>query len=395
MKYLKSNNVKEKKIILRVDLNVPLVNGIITEKSRIDAIQLTVKKLQEQQNKIFLISHFGRPNGEVNKKYSLEFICPILKNELELDKIFFLDNLENESIQNTINKMSQGDVCLIENIRFYSEEQKNDLNFVKKISKNFDVYINDAFSASHRNHASIVGFPQYLPSYAGYSLIEEIKNIDLFMNNSKKPNLAIIGGSKISTKIDLLYNLIEKCDVIAIGGAMANTFLYAKGIDVGISLYEKDLSKTALSILEKAKKINCKILLPLDVVCANNLHDKINIRQSDVNNVISNQMVLDIGDRTTKEISSYILKSKAVLWNGPLGAFEYTPYEKSSIEIANVIKKNTKFGISTIAGGGDTISVIKMAKAQDGFSYISKAGGAFLEWLEGKSSPGVDALNKN
>ena len=314
---------------------------------------------------------------------------------MELDKIFFLDNLENESIQNTINKMSQGDVCLIENIRFYSEEQKNDLNFVKKISKNFDVYINDAFSVSHRNHASIVGFPQYLPSYAGYSLIEEIKNIDLFMNNSKKPNLAIIGGSKISTKIDLLYNLIEKCDVIAIGGAMANTFLYAKGIDVGISLYEKNLTKTVLSILEKAKKIDCKILLPLDVVCANNLYDKINIRQSDVNNVISNQMVLDIGDRTIKEISSYILKSKAVLWNGPLGAFEYIPYEKSSIEIANVIKKNTKFGISTIAGGGDTISVIKMAKAQDGFSYISKAGGAFLEWLEGKSSPGVDALKNN
>lgn len=395
MKYLKNHNVKEKKIILRVDLNVPLVNGIITEKSRIDAIQLTVKKLQEQQNKIFLISHFGRPNGKVNKKYSLEFICPILKKELELDKIFFLDNLENESIQNTINKMSQGDVCLIENIRFYSEEQKNDLNFVKKISKNFDVYINDAFSVSHRNHASIVGFPQYLPSYAGYSLIEEIKNIDLFMNNSKKPNLAIIGGSKISTKIDLLYNLIEKCDVIAIGGAMANTFLYAKGIDVGISLYEKNLTKTVLSILEKAKKIDCKILLPLDVVCANNLYDKINIRQSDVNNVISNQMVLDIGDRTIKEISSYILKSKAVLWNGPLGAFEYIPYEKSSIEIANVIKKNTKFGISTIAGGGDTISVIKMAKAQDGFSYISKAGGAFLEWLEGKSSPGVDALKNN
>ena len=395
MKYLKNQNIKEKKIILRVDLNVPLVNGIITEKSRIDAIQLTVKKLQEQKNKIFLISHFGRPNGKVNKKYSLEFICPILKKELELDKIFFLDNLENESIQNTINKMSQGDVCLIENIRFYSEEQKNDLNFVKKISKNFDVYINDAFSVSHRNHASIVGFPQYLPSYAGYSLIEEIKNIDLFMNNSKKPNLAIIGGSKISTKIDLLYNLIEKCDVIAIGGAMANTFLYAKGIDVGISLYEKNLTKTVLSILEKAKKIDCKILLPLDVVCANNLYDKINIRQSDVNNVISNQMVLDIGDRTIKEISSYILKSKAVLWNGPLGAFEYIPYEKSSIEIANVIKKNTKFGISTIAGGGDTISVIKMAKAQDGFSYISKAGGAFLEWLEGKSSPGVDALKNN
>jgi len=394
MKNLTNTSLKEKKILLRVDLNVPVVDGKIIDKSRIDIIRLTVKKLQEQQNKIFLISHFGRPKGKIKKEFSLKFICPTLKKALDLDKIFFLENLEEEEIRKISNKMSNSEVCLIENIRFYPEEEKNNLYFAKKISKNFDAFVNDAFSASHRIHASIVGLPKFLPSYAGYSLIEEIKNINIFMNNSKKPNLAIIGGSKISTKINLFYNLIEKCDAISIGGAMANTFLSAKGINVGLSLYEKDLKKIALSILEKAKKVDCKILLPLDLVCANNLQDKININQCNINNILSNQMALDIGCKTIKEISSYILKSKAVLWNGPLGAFEYPPFDKSSVKIAKVIKRISTSGISTIAGGGDTISVIKMAKAQDGFSYISKAGGAFLEWLEGKSSPGIDALKK-
>ena len=396
MKTLKKHNIKEKKILLRVDLNVPVLNGNISDKSRIDAIRLTIKELQKHKNKIFLISHFGRPGGKINKKYSLEFICKVLKIELGLKKIFFLNNIKNKEIKNTINKMEQGDICLLENIRFYPEEEKNDLNFAKKISKNFDIFINDAFSASHRSHASIIGLPKYLPSYAGFSLVEEINNIELFMNNTKKPNLAIIGGSKISTKIDLLYNLTETCNVIAIGGAMANTFLYAKGINVGNSICEKNLYKVALSILEKGKNLNCKILLPLDVVCANNLQDKLNIRESNINNILEDQMILDVGKKTIIKISSYIIKSKSILWNGPLGAFEYKPFDKSSVEIANVIKNNSKnLGISVIAGGGDTISAINLSKAQSGFSYISKAGGAFLEWLEGNSSPGVEALKNN
>ena len=392
MESLKNINLKEKNILLRVDLNVPVVDGKITDKSRIDTIQLTVKKLQEQKNKVFLISHYGRPKGKIKKEFSLEFICSTLKKELKVEKIFFLKNLDVEEIKMTINKMSYGEICLIENIRFYPEEEENNFDFAKKISKNFDIFINEAFSASHRNHASIVGIPKFLPSFAGYGLIEEIENINFFMNNSKKPNLAIIGGSKISTKIDLLYNLIEKCDVDSICGAMANTFLHANDIDIGISLCEKNLSSIALSIMKKAKEVNCKILLPLDVVCADNLYDKINIRQTDVNNIFSNQMVLDIGEKTIKKLSTYILNSKAILWNGPLGAFEHQPFENSSVEIANIIKKATELGALTIAGGGDTISVIKMANAQEGFSFISKAGGAFLEWLEGNGSPGVEAL---
>ena len=395
MKNVSISNFKEKNVLLRVDLNVPVTDGKITDKSRIYSISKTIKKLQENNNKIFLISHFGRPKGILKKNLSLKFLCLELKKELELKNILFLKNLDEQEIINTINSMSHKEICLFENIRFYPEEENNDINFAKKISTNFDVFVNEAFSASHRNHSSIIGIPQFLPSYVGYNFVEEIKNINLFVNNLKKPNLAIIGGSKISTKIDLLYGLIDRCDAISICGAMANTFLYSRGIDVGISLYEKELRETSLAILQKAKKVGCKILLPLDVVCADHLSDKENIRECNINDILPNQMVLDIGIKTIKELSFYILNSKAVLWNGPLGAFEYSPFDKASIEITKVINKITKLGIPTIAGGGDTIAVIKKAKAQDGFSYISNAGGAFLEWLEGKESPGVLALKKN
>ena len=296
----------------------------------------------------------------------------------------------------TINKMNLGEICLFENIRFHPGEESNDLDFIQEICRSFDVYVNDAFSASHRNHASIVGAPQYLPSLAGESLLEEIKNIDSFVNEPKKPNVAIIGGSKISTKIDLLHNLTEFFDTIVIGGAMANTFLNAQNIDIGNSLCEKDLSTTALSIMEKADNLNCKIVLPLDVVCADNINDQSSIRRCDIKNILPNQMVLDVGNKTSKIIAEIILRARMVLWNGPLGAFEYKPFEQSSVEVANVIKNNAKIlNITTLAGGGDTISAIKMAKAEEGFSYISKAGGAFLEWLEGKESPGVTALKEN
>ena len=396
MKSLDNFKLKYKNILVRVDLNVPVVNGIITDRSRIYAIKFTIKKLIEQKNKIFLISHFGRPKGKQNKKYSLRFITKILKEELNIKKIYFLKNFDNEQINKIIHIMQESEVCLFENIRFFPEEEKNDLNFAKEISKNFDAYFNDAFSASHRNHSSIVGIPNFLPSFAGINMLKEITNINSFIDNPKKPSLAIIGGSKISSKINLLYNLIEKCDVIAIGGAMANTFLYANKVDIGKSLCEQNLAEVALAIVKKAKIFNCNIITPIDVVCADNPKDKKNIRGCDVNDILPNQMILDIGSKTTKIICNYILKSNMILWNGPLGAFEYQPFEKFSIEIAGAIKNKTKLSkISSIAGGGDTISVIKMANAENGFTYISSAGGAFLEWLEGNESPGVLALKKN
>jgi len=396
MKTINNYSIKKKNVLFRADLNVPVVNGIITEKSRIISIKSSIKKLIEKKNKIFLLSHFGRPKGIYNKKFSLEFLCSVLVKEFEIEKIYFIKGFDNQDIKGIINKMNFGDVCLFENIRFCEGEEKNDTNFAKELSKNFDVYVNDAFSVSHKQHASIVGITYYLPSLAGDSLLDEMKNLEIFFNNPKKPNTAILGGSKISTKIELIHSLIKYFDNIVIGGAMANTFLLAQGYNIGKSLVEKKLIKTAEEILKKAKNYNCNIIFPTDVVCSNNLNDSINIRRSNINNILPNQMILDIGNRTIEIIIKTLLKSNMILWNGPLGAFEYKPFNYATIKIANIIKKNAKLlNIIVLAGGGDTISAIKMAKAEEGFSYISKGGGAFLEWLKGNESPGVKALKEN
>lgn len=397
MKTIHHSNLEQKKILVRVDLNVPVSSGIITEKSRIKSIGSTIKKLIKGKNKIFLISHFGRPKGIYNKKYSLEFICSHLVEELKINKIHFIKNFKNNIIKKKIQQIEFGDVCLFENIRFEPREEINDLNFAKELSMHFDFFINDAFSASHRLHASIVGIPQFLPSLAGYAFLNEIQNIEKFIKKPKKPNVAIIGGSKISTKIDVLYNLSNFFDTIIIGGAMANTFLHAKKINIGRSLYEKNLTIVVHKILNKAKKFNCKIILPVDVVCADSLTDKLNIRQCNIKNIHSHQMVFDVGEKTIKLINKYLLDARMILWNGPLGAFENSPFNYSSFEIAKFIKdKNKKLNKVALAGGGDTISVIKNAKAEKSFSYLSKAGGAFLEWLEGEESPGFKALkNQN
>jgi len=396
MKNLNNSSINKKKVLFRADLNIPVIDGKITDNSRIEAIKPSIKKLLIKQNKIFILSHFGRPKGRINNKYSLQFILPILQKEFGVNKVYFLKNLDGESISRKIEEMSFGEICLIENIRFYPEEEKNDQDFVKKISKKFDFFVNDAFSVSHRDHASIVGFAKYLPAIAGDSLVEEIKNIDVFLNNPKKPNLAIIGGAKISTKIDLINNLIELFDTIVVGGAMANTFLYANKVNIGISFVEKDLLKNARAIQTKAINYKCKLILPIDAVCSKKLTDKINIRYCKINNVLQDHMILDVGKETTKIIKDEILKSQMIIWNGPLGAFEYRPFDQSSVQIAKTIKKySNDLKIISLAGGGDTISLIKSVRAEDGFTYISKAGGAFLEWLEGKESPGVIALKEN
>jgi len=396
MKTLENNNLDNKNILVRVDLNVPVVNEVITERSRIKSILPTLKKLKNSNNKIFLISHFGRPKGIKNNQYSLKFICSALKEEMNLEKIYFLNDFDEANIKMMINKINPGDICLFENIRFYEEEENNDLNFAKKISKNFDAFVNDAFSCSHRNHASITSLPIFLPSYMGYSFAKEIDNLNTLLSNKDKPNLAIIGGAKISTKIELLLNLSQHFDTIVIGGAMANTFLYANKINIGNSLIEKNYNEVVFSIIEQAKVNNCKIILPIDVVCANNLNEKESIRRCNVENIFDSQMILDIGPKTTQLIEEYINKSKLILWNGPLGVIEQRPFEKSSVEIANIIKLHLANNKAiSIAGGGDTNSVIKIAKAKEGFSYISNAGGAFLEWLEGNGSPGYSALKNN
>ncbi len=386
----------KKKIIFRADLNVPVVKGKITDYSRIDSIIPSIKKLIREKNKIFLISHFGRPNGITDKKLSIAFLCEELVNRLDISKIHFLKTLNNSEIKYKQSEMQYGEVCLLENIRFNKEEENNSLGFSKNLSSNFDIYINDAFSSSHRSHSSIVGLPVFLPSYAGLNFIKEIKNLNNFLNNPKKPNLAIIGGSKISTKIKVINNLINLFDTVVIGGAMANTFLRAEDIDIGKSLYEKDFVKVAKEILKKAKSTNCKIILPVDAVCAKSLENCSQVLECNINNIPEDNMVLDVGEKTISFIFNEIIKCNSIMWNGPLGAFETKPFDSSSIKIANYIKKNfQENNIDTLAGGGDTLSVINLAKSKEGFSYLSNAGGAFLEWLEGNKSPGYIALENN
>ncbi len=395
MKNLSNYNIENKNILFRADLNVPVVNGVITDTSRINAISSSIKKLISNNNKIFLMSHFGRPKGEVVDKYSLNFILPTLKEIFNLDVIYFIENFNKQSVKQKIDEMGSADLCLIENIRFLKEEEKNDLQFAEKMSDLFDVYVNDAFSASHRNHTSITGFPKFLPAVAGNHMVEEIDKINSFLENAKKPNMAIVGGSKISTKIQLLNNLIEQFSTIAIGGAMANTFLMANKYNVGNSLVEKNLIEEANKIQEKALKLNCELILPVDVLCGKNIYDTNPIYRK-IDEILSNEMILDIGKSSTNLINNKIINSKMILWNGPLGAFEFKPYDTATNVIAETIKLNAKkFNIDTIAGGGDTVSAIKNTNAYEGFNYISNAGGAFLEWLEGNQSPGFKSLKKN
>ena len=396
MKDLNTYKVFKKKVLFRADLNVPSVNGKITDYSRVNSIVPSIKQLTSNKNKVFIISHYGRPRGKVDKNYSLKFLCEDLKKILKIPKIYFLETFDDAIINDKISQMKDGEVCLFENIRFNSGEELNDLSFAKSLSSNFDIFVNDAFSASHRNHSSIVGISNFLPSIAGLSLIKEIKNLDNFLKKAEKPSLAIIGGSKISTKIKVINNLIELFDTVVIAGAMANTFLFSNNIKIGTSLVEKDHIEISKQIQKKAKLSKCKIILPIDAVCSTDLKDKDNIRTCKVENIFSEHMILDIGERTSKLISDEILNSRSVLWNGPLGAFENKPFETSSVYVANTIKKYSKnLHIKTMAGGGDTIAVINLAKAKDGFSYLSNAGGAFLEWLEGNESPGFLALEKN
>jgi len=395
MKNLENYQIQSKRILFRADLNVPLINGVITDNSRIIAIQSSIEKLTFNKNKIFLIAHFGRPNGEVISKYSLSFILPSLKEIFKVDKIYFLKNFNEDSIKRITSEMQSGDVCLVENIRFQKEEEKINLEFAKKISNLFDVYVNDAFSVSHRNHTSITGFPKFLPAVAGNHLVKEINTINSFLENLKKPNIAIVGGSKISTKIKMLHNLIEQFSTVVIGGAMANTFLLANKNEVGNSLIEKNLIEEAANIELKAKKLNCKIILPVDVVCGKNIEDSNPVYRK-IDEILSDDMILDIGEITTQLINEEIINSKMVLWNGPVGAFEFKPYDKATNAIANVIKINAKkLNIDALAGGGDTVSAIKNSNTEVGFNYISNAGGAFLEWLEGNESPGIIALKEN
>ncbi len=389
---LSSNeDIKDKIIFLRVDFNIPIKDGKVIDDTKIVKMKDIINKLLSKKTKIILCSHLGRPQKNGKEGLSLNQVKNKLENIFRKD-IVFLNNYLNNETKNNI-KQSDKDLFLLENIRFYKEEEKNDSEFAKQLANLADIYINEAFSCSHRAHASVTGITKFIKSYAGETIINELRSLDKIFNKSNKPVTCIIGGSKISTKIDLISNLIKKVDFMIIGGAMANNFIKYNNFEIGKSLFEPNKEETIKEIIAVAKKNNCKLIIPEDVIVSSN--ENIAGKNKNLSEVEANDIIFDIGNNTIKIIGEIINSSKTLLWNGPLGFFEKDFFANGSNEVAKLIKTNTqKKLLTSIAGGGDTAAAIKKANAEDGFSYISTAGGAFLEWLEGKILPGLKVLEK-
>jgi len=383
-------NLNKKKILLRLDLNVPLENGKIIDTNRIDKVIPTIQFLLKKNSKIIIVSHVGRPKGKNISYLSLKPVCEIISKKIG-QKVFFIDkNLETLSKEDMF-KNDKENIVMLENIRFYEGEEKNDKEFGKKLASFAEIYVNDAFSCSHRSHASVVQIPNLLPSFCGLQMNSEINALKKITSQIEKPITCIIGGSKISTKIDVINNLIKKFDNIVFVGGMANTILKFQGIKIGKSIHEENCDSIIRSIFSYSKEFGCKILLPKDVITSKDLDGKGSLKSLD--KIEENDMMLDIGPLTIKEINKIIDISKTVLWNGPAGYFENPNFEKGSLEIAKKISKNTKENkIYSVVGGGDTVAVINKYKMIEGFNFVSTAGGAFLEFLEGKVLPGIKAL---
>ena len=384
-------NISNKTILLRLDLNVPLVNGKITDTTRIDKIIPTLKYLIKQNSKIIILSHIGRPKGKIVKTLSLKPICKYL--EKKLNKIVDLvtkniNEISNEKLFDNFNEK----IVLLENIRFYFEEEKNDFNFAKQLSRLADIYVNDAFSCSHRPHASIDKITKFLPSYIGLQFDQEIGALKKITSEIKKPISCIIGGSKISTKIEVIKNLIGKFDNIIIVGGMANNIIKFMGHNIGKSLQENKSDTIIREIFSLAKTKGCKIIYPEDIVVAKDLNGIPHIKE--INEISQNEMILDIGPKTINIIKNLIDNSNTILWNGPAGYFENPKFANGSIQIAEKIIQNNKAKkVYAVAGGGDTVSLINSLNGINNFDFVSTAGGAFLEYLEGKELPGIKALN--
>ena len=392
MKYIKDQeNLDEKIVLLRLDLNVPLKNGIITDQTRIDKILPVINFLIKKKSKILVISHVGRPKGKVNKALSLKPICENLEKKLN-QKISLIKNNILELRRDDLFNDTKKQIIFLENIRFYEEEEKNDTIFSKHLSKLADIFVNDAFSCSHRAHASVSKITEFLPSYAGLQLETEINALKKVTTEIKKPIACIVGGSKISTKISIIKNLIPKFDNIIIVGGMANNILNYLGNPIGKSIREDNCESIIEDIFKTSKNHSCKIIYPEDVVVGKNKEDKAQIKE--LNEVNNDDLILDIGPRTINKIQNIIENSKTILWNGPAGYFENPSFALGSYEIAKKIVEKSKNGlIYSIAGGGDTIAVLNQINVINNFNFVSTAGGAFLEYLEGKELPGIKALN--
>lgn len=389
---LESLDIAGKTVLVRLDLNVPMHAGKVTDATRITRILPTLQYLMERHAKVVILSHLGRPKG-FDPGLSLAPLVDALSAALWDRPVRFSPDCIGTAALQAIDGAGEGDVILMENLRFYAEEKKNDAEFARQLASLGDCYVNDAFSCSHRAHASVVGINPYLPSAAGRLLQEEVSALTGVLANPARPLTAIVGGAKVSTKLELLGNLIAKVDHLIIGGAMATTFLSAQGHAVGASLCEHDMADTARAILKAAEKTNCRIVLPSDVVVAHQFKPHAASVVCDVNAIPNSGMILDIGPRALIEIAQVITTSKTLVWNGPVGAFETAPFDGSTVQIARMVAAASRAGtLHSVAGGGDTVAALAHAGLTGELSYLSTAGGAFLEWLEGKALPGITAL---
>jgi phosphoglycerate kinase len=381
-----------KRALVRVDFNVPMENGRVTDNTRLRAALPTIEKLRKGGAKVILLAHFDRPKGKRVPEMSLKPVVEPLANLLGAP-VGFAEDCIGPVARAAVNAMSPGDVLLLENVRFHPGEEANDPAFANGLAANGDLYVNDAFSASHRAHASTEALARLLPAYAGEQMRLELTALDKALGDPERPVMGIVGGSKVSTKLDLLRNLVTRLDKLAIGGGMANTFLYAQGHDVGASYCEKDLAETARDIVRLAGQNNCKLFLPIDIVVAEKLAPGAAARVRGVGEVDEDERILDAGPETTERLCRALANSKTLIWNGPLGVFEVKPFDRATVETARCAAKLVKDGkLVAVAGGGDTVAALNAAGVTDDFTFVSTAGGAFLEWMEGKELPGVAAL---
>jgi len=384
-------DVKGKRVLVRADLNVPMSNGTVSDATRIKVAAPTITEIADKGGRVILLSHFGRPKGR-DAKNSLAPVAAEVSKVIGRP-VAFADDCVGETAERAIAAMKPGDILCLENTRFYPGEEKNDKDFVAKLAKLGDIWVSDGFSVAHRAHATTEGLSHLLPGFAGRAMQAELDALGKALEHPRRPLAAIVGGAKVSTKLDLLGNLIDKVDVLMIGGAMANTFLAALGRQVGKSLYEPDLVATARQIMDKAKATRREIVLPVDAVVAARLEANVPTRVVDVDRVGDADMILDIGPRSVEHVVSVLARVKTLVWNGPFGAFETEPFDNGTVEVAEAAAELTEAGkLVTVAGGGDTVAALNAAGVTDRLTYVSAAGGAFLEWMEGKALPGVEVL---
>lgn len=392
---IKDLDVKGKVVFVRADMNVSIKNGEIIDDTRIKATIPTIEYLVNNGAKVILTSHLGNPKGIFNEDLSLKIVLERLKELMPKVKFNFSNDCIGEQTKKDIENTNFGEVILLENLRFHEGEEANDENYAKELASLAEIYVNDAFSTCHRKHASMVGIPAILPAYAGFTLEEEIENLTNLVSNPEKPVMVIVGGSKVSTKLELLRALVKKYEYVVVGGGMANTFLYALGKPVGKSLKEEELKQDALDLLADAKANNCEVILPVDVVVAPQVAENQSVKTLSADDVNDDDIIVDLGEETIKNIENTLAKCKTVIWNGPIGIYEISPFNKGTDDLANYIADLTKSGnIKSVAGGGDILAALNKANITEDFTYVSTAGGAFLKWLEKGKLPAVEEIMK-